>query len=431
MREKLRTPKTQPGPLLATCACFLGACAESPPETVATEPIFAKYVELKQVLVMEAGETLGDLLIGIVPSAEWGDALLAFRDVANPRRIRTGSRVTVRTASGSAAPSSVEVALNPDESVRLLRSRSGGDAGTWRGELVAHPLIVDTVSVGGTIDTNLWNAVVDAPGLDATRAGDRSRFIHALDQVFQWQIDFSVQIRTGDGFRFVAERAVLPDGSTRSVRILAAEIVNAGSPYTAVWFDPNQDGDGSYFDQEGESVRRAFLLRPLEYRRISSRFSPSRFHPILKTWRAHRGVDYAADRGTPVMATGSGVVASAGTNGGLGTAVEIRHPSGFTTRYGHLSGIARGVSAGAPVAQGQVVGYVGMTGLATAPHLHYEMTRGGRHIDPLSVDLPADDPVPEDSRELWTQQRDGRLALLGSVRIPDEGAQVVADQGSG
>lgn len=427
-----RAPRRTGSAVAGACALVsaLASCDGAPPDGGTTEAVYARPVVVERVLVVDRGETLGDVLIGIVPPSEWGDALMVFRDLADPRRIRAGSRITVLSSERENDVRQVEVALNPDESVVLTRSKLADGTAFWGGEKLSHPLTTDTVSASGGIATDLWRAVVGSEQLGFLSVADRARFIHELDRVFQWQIDFSVQIRSGDEFRFVAEREARPDGSTQSVRLLAAEIVNAGSPHLAVWFDPNGDGRGSYFDEEGQSVRRAFLLRPLEYRRISSRFSSSRFHPILKTWRAHRGVDYAADRGTPVMATGGGVVVSAGVNGGLGRAVEIRHPSGFVTRYGHLSGYARGVTAGAPVAQGQVIGYVGMTGLATGPHLHYEMIRGGRHVDPLSVDLPSDDPVPEDARE-WDARRDERLKLLRSVPMPKASTSRADDAAGG
>ena len=395
----------------------LAGCEEQAPYAGVMAPVLARPIESQRVLTVDRGETLGDILLGVVPASEWGEALTEFRDHADPRRIRAGSKVTVRTGADENDVRGLEVALNPDESLVLVRQRLDGERAEWSGELVSHPLGTDTVMANGVIENDLWRAVTGVPELGFLSLSDRARFIHELDQIFQWQIDFTVQIRRGDRFRFVAERSYRLDGSTRSVRILSAEIVNSGSPFTAVWFDPNDDGRGSYFDVEGESVRRAFLLRPLEYRRISSRFTLSRYHPVLKRWRAHRGVDYAADRGTPVMATGSGVVVSAGERGALGKAVVIRHPSGFQTRYGHLSGFARGVTAGSPVSQGQVVGYVGMTGLATGYHLHYEMLRSGRHVDPLSVDLPADDPVPDEVRSLWEARRDASMELL---RLVDE-----------
>jgi murein DD-endopeptidase MepM/ murein hydrolase activator NlpD len=183
----------------------------------------------------------------------------------------------------------------------------------------------------------------------------------------------------------------------RRGHVLAAELVNQGKAFHALWFDPNDDGKGTYYDLDGESVRRAFLRKPLEFRRISSRFSGGRFHPVLKRWRAHRGVDYAADTGTPVMVTGDGVVQRRENAGSCGNMVQVRHALGFVTRYCHLSRFARGVYVGSRVSQGEVIGYVGMTGLATGPHLHYEMIRRDRHVDPLAIELPGGDPVPTDS----------------------------------
>jgi murein DD-endopeptidase MepM/ murein hydrolase activator NlpD len=261
----------------------------------------------------------------------------------------------------------------------------------------------------------LWNAVVNNPVLEGLSFEDRNRLIDHLDQVFQWQVDFSRQIRTGDTYRFAFEREVRPDGTMRAGRLLAAEFVNSGTPYHAVFFDPNGDGQGSYFDLDGSSVRRAFLLKPLTYRRISGRFSNARFHPVLGRWRAHRGVDYAANSGTPIMATSDGVVIHRGPKGSFGNTVEIRHPNGFITRYAHMRGFKQGIVVGSRVKQSDVIGYVGMTGLATGPHLHYEMLRSGRQIDPLSVDLPAGDPVPSEAMDRWRSAMSQRVSLLESI----------------
>ena len=201
----------------------------------------------------------------------------------------------------------------------------------------------------------------------------------------------------------------------RAGRLLAAEMVNRGTPYYALWFDPNGDGDGSYYDLEGNSVRRSFLLKPLTYRRISSTFTNSRFHPILKTWRAHRGIDYAADRGTDIMATSDGVVIHRGAKGTFGNTVEIRHNNGFITRYAHMSRFEPGVNLGTRVRQSDIIGHVGMTGLAGGPHLHYEILSDGRQIDPLSIDLPPGDPVPSEDRLRWQFEMTIRVALLEAI----------------
>lgn len=333
--------------------------------------------------------------------------LLAFMEQANPRRMRMGTEITLRYRADDRWLRVVDVALNPDRTVRLFREPSG-----WRSATVETPVFVDTLYAAGEIESVLWTAVIRNPALAGLPVQDRNRLIDYLDRVFQWQVDFSRQIRVGDTYRFAFEREVRPDGSFRAGNLLAAELVNGGTAYHAIWFDPNGDGDGSWYDLEGKSVRRAFLLKPLEYRRISSGFSNARLHPILNRVRSHRGVDYAADSGTPVMATSDGVVIHRGPKGELGNTVEIRHPNGWVTRYGHLRGFRAGISLGSRVRQSEVVGYVGMTGLATGPHLHYEMLQGGRHIDPLSVRLPAGDPVPADDWERWRAESSARRALL-------------------
>jgi murein DD-endopeptidase MepM/ murein hydrolase activator NlpD len=370
--------------------------------------VYARPAEDVEILTLGSNETLGEILLESVDANEQYGLLLAFREQASPRRIRANTEITLRYRADDHWLRGVDVAISPDQTVRLVRESDG-----WRSATVATPTWVDTIFASGEIESVLWTAVIRNPALDGIPVSDRNRLIDYMDRVFQWQVDFSRQIRVGDSYRFAFEREVRPDGSMRGGRLLAAELVNSGTPYYAVWFDPNGDGDGSYYDLEGNSVRRAFLLKPLEYRRISSRFTAGRFHPILQRWRAHRGIDYAADAGTPIMATSDGVVTHRGPKGELGNAVEIRHRNGFVTRYGHMSGFRRGVNVGTRVQQGDIIGYVGMTGLATGPHLHYEMLdRRGNRMDPLSVDLPAGDPVPTDDRSRWLRNKDARVALL-------------------
>jgi murein DD-endopeptidase MepM/ murein hydrolase activator NlpD len=335
---------------------------------------------------------------------------MAFREHASPRRMRLGTEISLRFFPRDEDLRGVDVALTPDETVRLSREPLG-----WRSEMIQTPIFVDTLYASGEIETVLWNAVVRNPVLSELTFEDRNGLIDHLDQVFQWQVDFSRQIRVGDTYRFVFEREARPDGSMRAGKLLAAELVNSGTAYHAIYFDPNGDGRGSYFDLEGESVRRAFLLKPLAYRRISSRFTNSRFHPILQTWRSHRGIDYAADAGTEIMATSDGVVIHRGFDSSYGNSIQIRHPNGFVTRYAHMRAFRNGIVVGSRVKQSDVIGYVGSTGLATGPHLHYEMLRGGRHIDPLSVDLPAGDPVPSEDRLRWGNELSVRVALLETI----------------
>ena len=396
--------------VIAGVAIALSACGSNAPDVGRIGAVYAPPAERVEIYALGRGQTFGELLDGVIDANQQGSLLMAFQEHASPRRMRPGTEITLRYRPQDEWLRGVDVAISADQTVRLDR-----DAVGWRSDLIETPIYVDTLFASGEIETVLWSAVVNNPVLQELTFGDRNRLIDRLDQVFQWQIDFSRQIRAGDTYRFAFEREVRPDASMRSGRLLAAEFVNSGTPYHAIYFDPNGDGRGSYFDLDGESVRRAFLLKPLAYRRISGRFSNSRYHPVLNTWRAHRGIDYAADAGTEIMATSDGVVIHRGWKGSYGNAVEIRHPNGFVTRYAHMRAFEADVVLGTRVHQSDVIGYVGQTGLATGNHLHYEMLRGGRHMDPLSVDLPAGDPVPAEDQTRWQGERTARFNLLSSI----------------
>ncbi len=395
------------------CGLFVLAACGDAPDVGELDVVYATPAERLEIRAIRAGETLGGLLEAEIGFTQQQAVLMAFREQASPRRVRANTEVTLRWLGDEEELRGIDVALNPDETVRLTRSGPN-----WLSELVPTPVFTDTVYFAGEIDNSLWYSLVQNERLAAMPVNDRSLLVDHLDRVFQWQLDFSRQVQRGDYYRVAFERNFRPDGSMRSGHILAAEFVNVGTSFHAIWFDGNDDGKGSYYDLEGNSVRRSFLLKPLEFRRISSRFNPNRRHPVLNRIRAHRGVDYSADTGTPIMATANGVVTKRGPNGGLGNAVEIRHARGWVTRYGHLSRFARGISVGSRVAQGEVIGYVGMTGLATGPHLHYEMIVNGRHVDPLSVDIPAGEPVPSESRGVWSEQMRPRLAMLDLLPGP-------------
>lgn len=214
-----------------------------------------------------------------------------------------------------------------------------------------------------------------------------------LSDIFAWDIDFATDLREGDTYKMVVEELWLDGEFKKYGEILSAEITNNGQTYHAYRFQ--YDGEADYYDSEGNSLRRAFLKAPLSYRRISSGFTHRRFHPILRIYRPHLGVDYAAPTGTPVSAVGDGTVVQSGYKGQNGRQVVIRHPNGYVTYYGHLSRIKKGVSRGAKVKQGQVIGYVGSTGLATGPHLDYRIKLNGRFIDPTKLKMPRGGSVPE------------------------------------
>jgi len=262
----------------------------------------------------------------------------------------------------------------------------------------------------GEIRSSLF-AATDAAGL-------RDSVAMQLADIFAGDIDFHRDLRRGDRFSVVYE-SFRHDGRTvKSGRVLAAEFANQKKTYRAVWFQ-GADGKGGYYTPEGRNLRKAFLRSPLEFSRISSGFG-MRQHPILKQWRAHKGIDYAAPAGTRVKATGDGTVEFAGRQGGYGTLVVIRHAGSYSTYYAHLSGLARGLRRGARVAQGDIIGYVGRSGWATGPHLHYEFHAGSQHRNPLTIAFPAAQPVPAEQLAAFGQSAEplaARLDLLKNTNL--------------
>ena len=377
-------------------------------------PIFAAAPERVELLALKQDETLGELLEGVLDANDQYDFVIALRERANPRRLRPGTEVAFRwfTASPSGLRA-VDVTVDADLTVRMTPSAAG-----WMSTTMTTPVVTDTVWVSGEIQTNLWDAVTGSENREGLDPRNLAEFFSDLNDIFQWQVDFSRDIRSGDFFRFSYERAVRPDGTMRRGHVLSAELVNRGRSYEAVWFDPNGDGSGTYYDENGNSVRLRFLKSPIQYERISSGFSNSRFHPVLQTWRAHRGVDYAANRGTPVRATGNGVVIEREMQSTYGNTIVVRHSNGWTTRYAHMNGFAPGIRVGSAVDQSDLIGYVGMTGLATGPHLHYEMRQYGTFKDPETIQLPPGDPVPVDQWAAWETQSRMRLSLLDRLPLP-------------
>lgn len=259
----------------------------------------------------------------------------------------------------------------------------------------------------GEISTSLFGAT-DAAGLHENIA------IQIAD-IFSSDIDFHRDLRKGDRFSVVYE-ANFSDGEFIGVgRVIAAEFINQNAKNQAVYFR-DEKGRGGYYTPDGKNMRKAFLRSPLEFSRITSGFTLSRFHPVLKTWRAHRGIDYGAPTGTRVRATADGYVTFAGWKGGYGRVISLRHTNGVSTVYGHLSGLADGVKRGKRIIQGQVIGYVGKTGLATGPHLHYEFLVNGAQRNPMKLALPPGPPITADLRPAFTKTAEPLLAQLEMLR---------------
>jgi murein DD-endopeptidase MepM/ murein hydrolase activator NlpD len=286
-------------------------------------------------------------------------------------------------------------------------------AGTsWTESEEQLPWTTDTIVVSGAISSTLYDAM-DSSAKAILPDAARQQLTWSLADVFEYKIDMSRDLQPGDAFRVLAERSRSSNGAVRIGKILAATFTLSGTELQAIRY-ASRSVSGDYFDAGGKSLRAAFLRAPLEFRRISSTFG-GRFHPILGIWKQHKGTDYAASAGTPVRAIGDGVVIRAAWSNGYGNVLDIRHRNGYVTRYGHLRGYASGIRAGSRVAIGQTVAYVGMTGLATGPHLHFEVLVDGVQHDPRSALRDrGGDPVPASERQEFERQRSQVLAVLDS-----------------
>jgi murein DD-endopeptidase MepM/ murein hydrolase activator NlpD len=371
----------------------------------------ARPAELAFADTLRRGETLSELLDRTRLDLAATRALLEqLAQVQDPRTVRPGLVVEYRRSTRTGAVRAVSTRLDADRRLSLRPAGAGWDARVE--EVQVH---TDTTVLAGSVRRSLYQALMDGEG-DVPR-GERQRVADLLaDSVFPWQIDFSRDLKVGDTFRILYERMVRPDGSARSSRILAVQFDIDGRAHDAYRF--TVDGLDEFYDGDGESLKRAFLRAPLEFRRISSVFTSGRFHPILRRVRAHQGIDYAASMGTPVRAVGDGVIARAGWAGGYGNLVEIRHQRGYGSRYGHMRGFAPGIRPGVRVRQGQLIGFVGTTGLSTGPHLHYEFHMDGRPVDPSSIRYLTGAPIPGGAKGRFRAARDLRTAALERVSGP-------------
>jgi murein DD-endopeptidase MepM/ murein hydrolase activator NlpD len=280
---------------------------------------------------------------------------------------------------------------------------------------VVQPIVVDTIRLSGVIESSLWLAKLGGD-VDRLAPGGFEELVYDLADVYAWKVDFTRDIRKGDSFRVALEREVRPDGSVRSRRFLAIELRNDGRLMPAIPY-PRDGGRIAFYDDEGKALRGAFMRYPVPYR-ITSGFTKRRYHPVLKIYRPHQGIDYGAPYGTRVQSTASGTVTRAGFAGSYGRLIEIRHNGGVRTRYAHLSSIAPGIRPGKHVEQGQWIGRVGSSGLATGPHLHYEFLQGGVHRNPMAVSLPAEPPLEKEHMADFLARRDAAMALLDGTAIP-------------
>jgi murein DD-endopeptidase MepM/ murein hydrolase activator NlpD len=361
------------------------------------------------------------LIKGLIPRSTTLDTLLRGHGVADdaavnvvhaaarvfdPRRLRSLQPFSLeRTVEGALRLFEYEV----DARTFLRVTPAGPGAEAWTAELVPIPRTLEHDLAAGRIDR-------DAPSLfqamDA--AGEEDQLAVDLAGIFAGEVDFNSELQPGDGFALAFERYTRENGPATYGDITAAEFRNHGRVLRAIRFTP-PGGKPGYYDETGRSLRRFFLRSPLKFEpRITSRFSSSRRHPVLHTTRAHRGVDYAAPVGAPVIAAAGGTVVSATRDGANGRMVRLRHASGYESRYLHLSAFARGLGAGDRVDQGETIGFVGSSGLATGPHLHYALIKNGVFVNPLleQRNLPPEQPLPPDALAAFASARQNALTQL-------------------
>lgn len=278
--------------------------------------------------------------------------------------------------------------------------------------------LVDTLAIAGVIQSNLYNALNES-GVGVLPPSARHQLAWSLADIFEYKVDFSRDLMQGDKFHVLVERLQKPNGAIIVNKIIGARLAlsSGRSPLEAIHFDTHGSSSAQYYDASGMSLRAAFLRAPVAFRRISSIFG-GRKHPIFGEWRNHTGTDYAAAAGTPVRAIGDGVVVFAGRKGGYGNVVDIRHRNGMVSRYGHMRNFATGIRPGARVTMGSTIGYVGMTGWATGPHLHFEIRINGVARDPkLALQSRGGEPIPADERSLFQRMRNQTLASLNDGRL--------------
>jgi murein DD-endopeptidase MepM/ murein hydrolase activator NlpD len=307
---------------------------------------------------------------------EMESVLAAGEDIYDFTNIKLGNKFVIQKKDG--VFDAIVYDINSEEQAVITKDHEGKFVVTKR-DIVYE---IEQTQTSGVIESSLFVA--------GNKAGLQDRTILELADIFAWEIDFATVIQEGDSFSLLYEKRIRNGESGPDGKVYAAKFENSGKEFTAVRFE-DPDGGVGYYTIDGESLQKPFLKAPLRYSRISSGFSYARFHPVTQSTDPHRAIDYAAPIGTPILATGEGVVKRAGWNGGYGNFISIRHNDTWITQYAHLSRYA--VGAGERVEQGQVIGYVGSTGWSTGPHLHYEMVKNGTKVNPLTVEMPAGEPI--------------------------------------
>ena len=331
-----------------------------------------------ETLTVQSGDTLMGLLTEAgIARGEAYEAITALEEVFSPRRLRAGQEITVALSNEAEAASLMSLVLQPDAETDVSVDR--GDSGSFVALAKPRELTRGAEYGRGTIESSLYEASLSAGMPHGT--------LMELIRVFSFDVDFQRDIHKGDGFEVIYDLLYDKDGEIAKTGEVRFASLILGGKERRYYRYTTEEGETDYFDPEGKSVRRTLMRTPIDGARLSSQFG-MRKHPILGYSRMHKGTDFAAPSGTPIYAAGNGKVVVAGRNGGYGNYIRIRHNSRYQTAYAHLKGFARGVSAGARVEQGQIIGYVGTTGRSTGPHLHYEVLVDGTQVNPRNIKLP-------------------------------------------
>lgn len=272
-------------------------------------------------------------------------------------------------------------------------------------------------SITGTIHSSLYNSMIES--------GASPQLVDNVADIFGWQLDFG-RLQVGDQYKIIYQEKMVEGESAGLGDIRGAQFIHEKNPFYAVLYDQGNGQD--YFDDKGNSIRKALLKYPVKFTRISSRYSGNRFHPVLKRYKSHKGTDYAAPSGTPIRAAGDGIITEARYKGGNGNYVKIRHNGTYSTQYLHMSRIAKGIKSGAKVTQGETIGYVGSTGLANGPHLCYRFWKNGVQVDALKVELPPSEPINETHKVAYQNVMEQMLQQLDKIPYPNESFPILAGE---
>jgi len=390
---------------LAAIALIVSCGGGNVGSTELAEPVVVAPIEAHRPpvrMTVASGDTIESISRRLA-----GDDWIVWRDALSveidSRRLRPGTLFNgLRSPRGSLEE--LRVVLDLRSELLFETSPSGITSSRIEREVRS-----EVVRLEGVVESSLFQAVSDAGGRPALAVG--------IAEIFRWDVDFLRDLRQGDSFVAVVDVQRIEGEFYRYGTIFAARFINKDRAMNAVIY-PDQEGRLGYYDLDGVPLRKMFLRSPLKFSRVTSYFSPSRFHPILKRRMPHYGVDYGAPTGTPVHATADGVVTLAGRNGGGGNMIRVRHPNGYETNYLHLSRFGSGVRKGVRVSQGQVIGYVGSTGLSTGPHLDYRVRHNGSWINPLRISSPPVKPLEENRLKRFLGHALAVLDLLEGGEAP-------------